>query len=163
MAESMESLKRTLIEQAKTYADLTDTIREQQHLVSEGRFDELSRNLEREIALIARGKYLEQGRIELIWEMADRGEIPSDSLTLPQVMDHLGDDDVGSFRAVRSRLRAAVDHLREANARNAEFLRVSLEAIDRMRSQVFGSNGRSYTPTGTAAREDTISLVDRQG
>ena len=163
MAESLESLKKILSEQVNTYVDLADVIREQQQLVGEGRFDDLSKNLEQQVGLIARGKYLEQARIELVWEMADRGEIPRDNLTLPEVIDHIGADAAGGLDGIRSRLHTAVDHLREVNARNADLLRVSLRAIDRMRSQVFGNNGQSYTPSGTADRRETISLVDRQG
>ena len=163
MAESIESLKTILDEQVKTYTDLADRIRAQQKLVSEGRFEELSDNLEQEVALIARGKYLEQARVELIWEMADRGELPSDNLTLPEVIQHIGSSDAGSLHGMRSRLRAAVDDLREVNARNADLIRVSLRAIDRMRSQVFGNNGKSYTASGKTARQENTSLVNRQG
>jgi len=163
MAEWIESLKQILDEQVKTYTDLADRIRAQQKLVSEGRFEEMSKNLEQEIALIARGKYLEQARVELIWETADRGELPSDDLTLSEVIQHIGASDAGSLNGVRSRLRAAVDTLREVNTRNADLIRVSLRAIDRMRSQVFGNNGKSYTASGATAHQENTSLVNRQG
>jgi len=163
MAKSIESLKQILDEQVKTYTDLADGIRAQQKLVSEGRFDELSKNLDQEIVLIARGKYLEQARVELIWEMADRGELPSNDLTLPEVIQHIGSGNADSLHGVRSRLRAAVDDLREVNARNADLIRVSLRAIDRMRNQVFGNNGKSYTASGTTAHQENTSLVNRQG
>ena len=163
MAESIESLEKILDEQVKTYTDLADGIHAQQKLVSEGRFEDLSKNLEQEIALIARGKYLEQARVELMWEMADRGELPGSDLTLQEVIHHIGSGSTGSLHGVRSRLRAAVDNLREVNARNVELLRVSLQAIDRMKSQVFGNNGKSYTASGTAAHRENTSLVNRQG
>ena len=163
MAESIESLEKILDEQVKTYTDLADGIRDQQKLVSEGRFEELSKNLEQEVALIARGKYLEQARVELIWEMADRGELPSDNLTLPEVIQHIGSGRAGSLHGVRSRLRAAVENLREVNARNADLIRVSLRAIDRMKSQVFGNNGKSYTASGETTHQESTSLVNRQG
>ena len=163
MAESVDSLKKILNEQVRTYVDLADSLRTQQQLVSEGRFDELSKNLEQEIALIARGKYLEQARIELMWEMADRGEIPRDNLTLPELIEHIGPNAADGLHGVRSRLRVAVDDLRELNARTADLLRLSMQAIEQMRMRTFGSNGQSYTPGGIAARYEKTSLVDRHG
>ena len=163
MAESLDKLRKVLDEQIKTYADMAEVIREQQLLVCDGRYSELQKNLEQEISLIARGKYLEQARLELIWEMAQRGEIPSSDLTLPEVINHLGNGSTPSLQNVRTRLRAAVEHLREVNERNAQMLRVSLRAIDNMRTQVFGDNGRAYTPDGVATRHDKVPLVDHQG
>jgi len=165
MPESLRSLERILNEQIGTYMDLADGIRAQHQLICEGRYNALAKNLEQEIALIARAKYLEQARIELVWEMADRGELPGENLTLSEVIQHVGADDAdaASLDRVRSRLRAAVDNLREINARTAELIRVSLHAIDRMRTQVFGNNGKSYTARGAAAHQEKTSVVNRQG
>jgi len=163
MTESLKSLERILNEQIKTYTDIAETIRAQQLLVGQGRYEQLAHNLEKQIALITRGKYLEQARIELIWEMADRGEIPRDDLTLEELIQHFGTEQAGSFHRIRSRLRAAVDTLRDVSSRNSQLLRVSLRAIDRMKSQLFGNNGQSYTAAGTAARRQNSSLVNRHG
>ena len=163
MADAENTLEKILNEQLKTYTDLTEVIRVQQHLVGEGRFEELSQNLDAEVALIARGKYLEQARIEFMWELAELGVIPHDGLTLPELIDHMGNDTSETLRGVRARLRSAVDHLREVNAHNAELLRVSLRAIDNATSTVFGSNGKSYSSKGAANRNRRFSLLDHTG
>ena len=163
MADAGNTLEKILSEQLKTYTDLTEVIRVQQQLVSEGRFEELSQNLDAEVALIARGKYLEQARIEFMWELAELGEIPHDRLTLPELINHIGNGTSGTLCDVRTRLRSAVDHLREVNAHNAELLRVSLRAIDNATNTVFGPNGKSYSAKGEANRNKRFSLLDHTG
>jgi flagellar biosynthesis/type III secretory pathway chaperone len=163
MADATETLARILNEQLKTYTDLADVIRTQQQIVSEGRLDELSTNLEKEVALIARGKYLEQARREFMWELADLGEIPRDNLTLPELIDHMGNGASATLVDIRCRLRSAVAHLREVNARNAELLLVSLRAIDNVTSTVFGPNGKSYSPKGLKTDDKRFTLLDHTG
>lgn len=163
MADAEVTLEKILNEQVKTYTDLTEVVRVQQQIVSEGRFEELSQNLDEEVTLIARGKYLEQARIEFMWELAEMGEIPHRKFTLPELIDQMDDGATGTLRDVRTRLRAAVDHLREVNARHADLLRVSLRAIDNAANTVLGSNGKSYSSKGTARRDRRFPLLDHTG
>ncbi len=144
MADITDTLQKILQEQLNTYTELAQVIRDQQQILTEGRIEDLSTNLDNEIALIARGKYLEQARIEFMWEMAELGRIPSDKLTLSELIDHMGNGNSGTLMDIRARLRSAVDHLREVNEQNAELLRVSLQALDNVTTSVFGPNSQSY-------------------
>ncbi|MBU0566912.1 flagellar protein FlgN [bacterium] len=164
MQNILSSLKEILEEENLTYQELLGSSKEKKRILLESRKpDELATLVAREEELVEELRKKEEGRVELLGELALKWQVKEGDLNLDKVVELAPIDFKGEFERIREELKGSIGQIQRINRTNTRLIRASLVTINHILRSVLREEKNSvYQKKGEWQKGGKAFLLDRK-
>lgn len=128
--QQVDNLVKVLEQQADIYNLLLVKSKEKTDVIVNGKVDELDKITKLESSLVTDIAKLEREREALVNKIAEEMNVPSEQLTMSELIKRLDKSDAEKLEKLRDRISGILNELKHANELNSRLIKNSLEYVE---------------------------------